>query len=238
MKVENKFFNEKNELVVVNSPGGDEINGGQRHKVVFAHVDIINDNGFKLSENSIEVTRKRYPVLVEHADNRVEDVVGYIITDGKPNSAGEFTGDVVFYNTTEQGRHAQKLWEDGVLNELSVSYYLKEYEILEDEDFGIYYDVKHAILKEVSIVSVGADRQTGATENSTENTNEVEEVDEVESTEGAHDGEEVHHEEDLSYTHEAEEIKTEDPEENTNEATKNGQENLEKMKILALKALI
>lgn len=127
--------------------------------VVYAHVDVVNNNGLKLNSDSIEVTREKYPVLVEHSDSRVEDVIAYITTDGKPNENGEFVGVIHFYNT-EQGKHAAQLWADGVYNELSVSYYIQDYEIIDDLDGGEYINVKSALLKEVSIVSVGADRDT------------------------------------------------------------------------------
>lgn len=141
--------------------------------VVFAHVDIVNDNGLKLNADSIETTRTRYPLLFEHSDRRVEDVVGYIETDGKPNEAGEFVGVVYFYDTP-QGQHAAQLWADGVISELSVSYYLKEYEWIDNLDETEYINVISAILKEVSIVSVGADRDTHEIEPTDEPTDEPE----------------------------------------------------------------
>lgn len=128
--------------------------------VVYAHIAVVNDNGFSLRENSITTTRDRYPLLFEHSDLRVEDVVGYIETDAKPNEKGEFIGTMYFYNT-EQGRHAKQLWLDEVINELSVSYYLDEFDVVDDGTGNVFLDVKNCILKEVSIVSVGADRATG-----------------------------------------------------------------------------
>lgn len=128
--------------------------------VVYAHVGIVNDNGFSLRESSIITTRERYPLLFEHSDLRVEDVVGYIETDAKPNSKGEFIGTMYFYNT-EQGQHAKQLWLDEVINELSVSYYLDEFDVVDNGTGDVFLDVKNCILKEVSIVSVGADRATG-----------------------------------------------------------------------------
>lgn len=128
--------------------------------VVYAHIAVVNDNGFSLRENSITTTRERYPLLFEHSDLRVEDVVGYIETDAKPNEKGEFVGTMYFYNT-EQGQHAKQLWLDEVINELSVSYYLDEFDVVDDGTGNVFLDVKNCILKEVSIVSVGADRSTG-----------------------------------------------------------------------------
>lgn len=160
MKIKNVLIDERENVItvgdLVRNSAGD--NAPKSYRVVYAHVDEVNDNKLQLTANSIQTTRDRYPVLVEHADNRVEDVVGYITTDGKPNEAGEFVGEITFYNSTPQARHAEQLWRDGVINELSVSYYIKDYDVMGD---GEFVRVNSAILKEVSLVSVGADRNTG-----------------------------------------------------------------------------
>lgn len=160
MKVYNKLVDVNNNAITTETlkknATGETVKGVT---VVYAHVDVVNNNGLKLNSDSIEVTREKYPVLVEHSDARVEDVVAYITTDGKPNEQGEFVGVIHFYNT-EQGKHAAQLWADGVYNELSVSYYIQDCEIIDDLDGGEYINVKSALLKEVSIVSVGADRDT------------------------------------------------------------------------------
>ena len=160
MKVYNKLVDVNNNAITTETlkknATGETVKGVT---VVYAHVDVVNNNGLKLNSDSIEVTREKYPVLVEHSDARVEDVVAYITTDGKPNEQGEFVGVIHFYNT-EQGKHAAQLWADGVYNELSVSYYIQDYEIIDDLDGGEYINVTRALLKEVSIVSVGADRDT------------------------------------------------------------------------------
>ena len=160
MKVHNKLVDVNNNAITTETlkknATGETVKGVT---VVYAHVDVVNNNGLKLNSDSIEVTREKYPVLVEHSDARVEDVVAYITTDGKPNESGEFVGVIHFYNT-EQGKHAAQLWADGVYNELSVSYYIQDYEVIDDLDGGEYINVKSALLKEVSIVSVGADRDT------------------------------------------------------------------------------
>nr|DAJ75236.1 MAG TPA: prohead protease [Caudoviricetes sp.] len=160
MKIKNVLIDERENVItvgdLVRNSAGD--NAPKSYRVVYAHVDEVNDNKLQLTADSIQTTRDRYPVLVEHADNRVEDVVGYITTNGKPNEAGEFVGEITFYGTTPQAQHAEQLWRDGVINELSVSYYIKDYDVMED---GEYVRVNSAILKEVSLVSVGADRNTG-----------------------------------------------------------------------------
>ena len=105
--------------------------------------------GSRFRESSIITTRERYPLLFEHSDLRVEDVVGYIETDAKPNEKGEFIGTMYFYNT-EQGQHAKQLWIDEVINELSVSYYLDEFDVVDTGNGDVFLDVKNCILKEVS----------------------------------------------------------------------------------------
>ena len=165
MRIKNVLIDERENVItvgdLVRNSAGD--NAPKSYRVVYAHVDEVNDNKLQLTANSIQTTRDRYPVLVEHADNRVEDVVGYITTNGKPNEAGEFVGEITFYDTTPQAQHAEQLWRDGVINELSVSYYIKDYDVMDDGD---YVRVNSAILKEVSLVSVGADRHTGEVSNS------------------------------------------------------------------------
>ena len=183
MKVHNKLVDVNNNAITTETlkknATGETVKGVT---VVYAHVDVVNDNGLKLNSDSIEVTREKYPVLVEHSDARVEDVVAYITTDGKPNEQGEFVGVIHFYNT-EQGKHAAQLWADGVFDELSVSYYIQDYEIIDDLDGEEYINVKSARLKEVSIVSVGADRDTHEIETEDEPDTETEEPDGENSTE-------------------------------------------------------
>lgn len=155
MIINNRFFDQqKNEITLGTEPNGRKFN------VVYAHVGDVNANGLKLNADSIKTTRDRYPLLFEHSDKRVEDVVGFIETDGKPNEVGEFIGVISFYNTP-QGQHAEQLWLDKVIDELSVSYFMEDYDIIEPSNGERYIEVKSAILKEVSLVSVGADRKTG-----------------------------------------------------------------------------
>lgn len=190
MRVYNKLVDVNNNAITTETlkknATGETVKGVT---VVYAHVDVVNNNGLKLNNDSIEVTREKYPVLVEHSDSRVEDVVAYITTDGKPNEQGEFVGVIHFYNT-EQGKHAAQLWADGVYNELSVSYYIQDYEVIDDLDGGEYINVKSALLKEVSIVSVGADRDTHEIKTEDEPTDEPDtETDEPEGENSTEQGE-------------------------------------------------
>lgn len=177
MRVKNVLVDENNNTISLSDLRKNAVQSEKRkYRVVYAHTDVVNDNGLKLNADSIEVTRDKYPLLFEHNDNRVEDVVGFITTTGEPNASGEFVGDITFY-ATEQGSHAEKLWADGVLNELSVSYYIKDCEeIVNYENSESYLNVLKAVLKEVSIVSVGADRNTGLIGDVVEETDKIGEV--------------------------------------------------------------
>lgn len=161
MKINTKLFDSNNNAISIDMlKKNSQDDSSSSIPVVYAHVDEINANGLKLTDTSIVTTRDRYPVYFEHSDNRVEDVVGFIETDGKPNENGEFVGYITFYNTP-QGLHAKQLWTDNVITELSVSYYIQDYEEIDTLDDSTAIKVLTAILKEVSLVSVGADRNTG-----------------------------------------------------------------------------
>ena len=139
--------------------------------VVYAHTDEVNDNGLKLNADSLIVTREKYPLLYEHSDNNIDNVVGYVETDGKPNGDGEFVGYITFYDTPN-GQHARQLWTDGVLEELSVSYFVEEAEKIDSLDNDYYLNILKATLKEISLVSVGADRNTGAVDELSEDSDD------------------------------------------------------------------
>lgn len=147
--------------------------------VVYAHTDEVNDNGLKLNADSLIVTRDKYPLLYEHSDNSIDNVVGYVETDGKPNENGEFVGYITFYDTPN-GQHARQLWSDGVLEELSVSYFVEEAEKIDSLDNDYYLNILKATLKEISLVSVGADRKTGAVDELSEDSDDKDTTDEPE----------------------------------------------------------
>lgn len=162
--------------------------------VVYAHTDEVNDNGLKLNADSLIVTRDKYPLLYEHSDNNIDNVVGYVETDGKPNEKGEFVGYITFYNTPN-GQHARQLWGDGVLDELSVAYFVEEAEKIDSLDNDYYLNILKATLKEISLVSVGADRSTGAVDELSEDSDDTDEPDETpedteEPSENSEDSEE------------------------------------------------
>ena len=130
------------------------------YTVVYAHADEVNSNGLKLKADSLKLSREKYPVYFEHSDSNVLGTVGYIKPEPLANENGEFVGELTFYDTDE-AKHAERLWLDEVLTELSVSYYIEDAEEIDGLDDSTYILVNSAIFKEVSIVSVGADRNTG-----------------------------------------------------------------------------
>lgn len=171
MKIRTKVVNASGEEI---APEDVATKAPEKIAVVYAHTDEVNDNGLKLNADSLIVTREKYPLLYEHSDNNIDNVVGYVETDGKPNENGEFVGYITFYNTPN-GQHARQLWTDGVLEELSVSYFVEEAEKIDSLDNDYYLNILKATLKEISLVSVGADRKTGAIDELSEDSDDDEE---------------------------------------------------------------
>lgn len=176
MKIRTKVVNAAGEEI---APDEVTTKAPEKIAVVYAHVDEVNDNGLKLNADSLIVTREKYPLLYEHSDNSIDNVVGYVETDGKPNDKGEFVGYVTFYDTPN-GQHARQLWTDGVLEELSVAYFVEEAEKIDSLDNDYYLNILKATLKEISLVSVGADKNTGALDKVSEDEPDDEPKDEPE----------------------------------------------------------
>lgn len=168
MKIRTKVVNAAGEEI---APEDVTTKAPEKIAVVYAHTDEVNDNGLKLNADSLIVTREKYPLLYEHSDNSIDNVVGYVETDGKPNENGEFVGYITFYDTPN-GQHARQLWTDGVLEELSVSYFVEEAEKIDSLDNDYYLNILKATLKEISLVSVGADRKTGAVDELSEDSDD------------------------------------------------------------------
>lgn len=199
MKIRTKVVNASGEEI---APEDVTTKAPEKIAVVYAHTDEVNDNGLKLNADSLIVTREKYPLLYEHSDNSIDNVVGYVETDGKPNDKGEFVGYITFYDTPN-GQHARQLWEDGVLDELSVAYFVEEAEKIDSLDNDYYLNILKATLKEISLVSVGADRNTGAvdelsddSDDEPEDTPEDDKKDKEEPSENSEDSEESTEEDD------------------------------------------
>lgn len=190
MKIRTKVVNASGEEI---APEDVTTKAPEKIAVVYAHTDEVNDNGLKLNADSLIVTREKYPLLYEHSDNSIDNVVGYVETDGKPNANGEFVGYITFYNTPN-GQHARQLWEDGVLDELSVAYFVEEADEIDGLDNDYYLNILKATLKEISLVSVGADRKTGAVDELSEDSDDDPEdepgEDKEEPSENSEDSEE------------------------------------------------
>lgn len=174
MKIRTKVVNASGEEI---APDKVTTKAPEKIAVVYAHTDEVNDNGLKLNADSLIVTRDKYPLLYEHSDNSIDNVVGYVKTDGKPNDKGEFVGYITFYDTPN-GQHARQLWADGVLDELSVAYFVEEAEKIDSLDNDYYLNILKATLKEISLVSVGADRKTGAVDELSEDSDDTDEPEE------------------------------------------------------------
>lgn len=194
MKIRTKVVNASGEEI---APEDVTTKAPEKIAVVYAHTDEVNDNGLKLNADSLIVTRDKYPLLYEHSDNSIDNVVGYVETGGTPNDKGEFVGYVTFYNTPN-GQHARQLWEDGVLDELSVAYFVEEAEKIDSLDNDYYLNILKATLKEISLVSVGADRNTGAVDELSEDSDDEPEdepgedkADKEEPSENSEDSEEI-----------------------------------------------
>ena len=168
MKIRTKVVNASGEEI---APEDVTTKTPEKIAVVYAHTDEVNDNGLKLNADSLIVTREKYPLLYEHSGNSIDNVVGYVETDGKPNDKGEFVGYITFYNTPN-GQHARQLWTDGVLDELSVAYFVEEAEKIDSLDNDCYLNILKATLREISLVSVGADRKTGAVDELSEDSDD------------------------------------------------------------------
>lgn len=189
MKIRTRVVNASGEEI---APDEVTTKAPEKIAVVYAHTGEVNDNGLKLNADSLIVTREKYPLLYEHSDNSIDNVVGYVETDGKPNDKGEFVGYITFYNTLNS-QHARQLWEDGVLDELSVAYFVEEAEKIDSLDNDYYLNILKATLKEISLVSVGADRKTGAVDELSEDSDDKEdepEEDKEEPSENSEDSEE------------------------------------------------
>lgn len=115
-------------------------------KAVVAHTDVVNDNGFLLNGDVIEFKRETYPFLFNHESS---NLLGETKTtfDAEQNA---YISDITIYDTKQDIIKAVK---NGVYDSVSIAYYIDDWEYEEDDTII----VKHAVMNEVSLVSVGAD---------------------------------------------------------------------------------
>lgn len=128
-----------------------EVDGNQvsdfKIQAIVAHVDVINDNGFLLDGDVIEFKRDTYPFLFNHES---ANLLGETKTvyDAEQKA---YISEITIYDTKQDIVKAVK---NGVYDSVSIAYYIDEYNFAEEGDAII---VKHAVMNEVSLVSVGAD---------------------------------------------------------------------------------
>lgn len=122
-------------------------NGDYQIKAVVAHANVVNDNGLILDGDVIEFQRETYPFLFNHESS---NLLGEVKTTFDAEQKA-YISEITVYSTKED---IIKAIQNGVYDSVSISYYIDEYVFSEDDDAIV---VKHAIMNEVSLVSVGAD---------------------------------------------------------------------------------
>ncbi|CAM3229953.1 hypothetical protein GHI93_12060 [Lactococcus hircilactis] len=115
-------------------------------QAIVAHSNVKNSNGFTLVDDALVFNREFYPFLFNHTDT---DLLGKTKThfDNKLNA---YVSDISVYGDRQEIIRAIN---EGVYDSVSISYYLDEYSFDEDDDII----VTKATMKEISLVSVGAD---------------------------------------------------------------------------------
>ena len=144
-----KLINNTVHLQLAENEVTENENGDYKIKAVVAHANVVNDNGFILDGDVIEFQRETYPFLFNHTAN---DLLGEVKTTFDAEQKA-YISEITIYSTKEDIIKAVK---NGVYDSVSISYYFDEYVFNEEDDAIV---VKHAIMCEVSLVSVGADSE-------------------------------------------------------------------------------
>ena len=142
-----KLINNVATLKLATNEVSENENGDYQIKAVVAHTETVNDNGIILDGDVIEFQRETYPFLFNHKGT---DLLGEVKTTFDAEQKA-YISEITVYATKEDIIKAIK---NGVYDSVSISYYIDEYVFSEDDDAIV---VKHAIMNEVSLVSVGAD---------------------------------------------------------------------------------
>lgn len=121
-------------------------NGDYQIKAVVAHANVVNDNGLILDGDVIEFQRETYPFLFNHQGT---DLLGEVKT-AFDSEQQAYISEITVYSTKQDIIKAIK---NGVYDSVSISYYIDEYNFNDDDAIV----VKHALMNELSLVSVGAD---------------------------------------------------------------------------------
>ena len=131
--------------------------GVKSFQAVASKVGTVNRNGLRLKSDSLQIERNRYPFLYNHGEGASEVIgdVGLVYSE----EGNAYMCDFVIYDTHP---NIKKAVENGAFNSVSVSYYMTDYEIEEDDTVLVL----NAIMNEVSLVSVPADPEALMTQNS------------------------------------------------------------------------
>ncbi len=141
-----KLINNTVHLALNENEVTEQENGDYKIKAVVAHTEVINDNGLILDGDVIEFKRETYPFLFNHESS---NLLGEVKTTFDAEQKA-YISEITVYSTKEDIIKAIK---NGVYDSVSISYYIDEYNFNDDDAIVI----KHAIMNEVSLVSVGAD---------------------------------------------------------------------------------
>lgn len=141
-----KLINNTVHLELATNEVSEQENGDYKIKAVVAHTEIVNDNGFILDGDVIEFQRETYPFLFNHESS---NLLGEVKTTFDEEQKA-YISEITIYSTKEDIIKAIK---NGVYDSVSISYYIDEYNFSDDDAVV----VKHALMNELSLVSVGAD---------------------------------------------------------------------------------
>lgn len=141
-----KLINNTVHLALNENEATEQENGDYKIKAVVAHTETVNDNGLILDGDVIEFQRETYPFLFNHESS---NLLGEVKTTFDAEQKA-YISEITVYSTKEDIIKAIK---NGVYDSVSISYYIDEYNFNDDDAIVI----KHAIMNEVSLVSVGAD---------------------------------------------------------------------------------
>ena len=143
-----KLINNTVHLALNENEVTEQENGDYKIKAVVAHANVVNDNDLILDGDVIEFKRETYPFLFNHTAN---DLLGEVKTTFDAEQQA-YISEITVYSTKQD---IIKAIQNGVYDSVSISYYIDEYNFNDDDAIVI----KHAIMNEVSLVSVGADSE-------------------------------------------------------------------------------
>ena len=144
-----KLINNVATLKLATNEVSENENGDYQIKAVVAHTETVNDNGIILDGDVIEFQRETYPFLFNHKGT---DLLGEVKT-AYDTEQKAYISEITVYSTKQDIIKAIK---NGVYDSVSISYYITDYDFSEDDDAIV---VQHALMNEVSLVSVGADSE-------------------------------------------------------------------------------